>query len=252
MINAIPIIDFTGLPIIVLVLALAQVITPAIFFRQGGFQFADDPGHDPPIVPAGYAFTIWGLIYLASIAYGIYQVLPGQLYNPGLADTRFYTALAFLGAAAWIILARFKRTWSCFICILTIWAALGCAFIEIQNGIFSLAQSFLIVATISIFFGWVTIAMFANLAAALKASGVMTDGKPEVIWSIVLLIIAGAGAGAIIFYSGGNIWYTLTILWALIAIVVANYKDKLNKPVAITAVILAILAVVVFIFRPLG
>jgi hypothetical protein len=29
-------------------------------------------------VPAGYVFSIWGLIYLGLIAYGIYQLLPAQ------------------------------------------------------------------------------------------------------------------------------------------------------------------------------
>lgn len=36
-------------------------------------------------VPAGYVFSIWGLIYLALIAYAVYQALPGQRENAKLA-----------------------------------------------------------------------------------------------------------------------------------------------------------------------
>ena len=37
-------------------------------------------------VPAGYVFSIWGLIYLGLIAYAIYQVLPAQAENPDLRN----------------------------------------------------------------------------------------------------------------------------------------------------------------------
>ncbi len=33
-------------------------------------------------VPAGYVFSIWGLIYIGLIAFGIYQALPSQRANP--------------------------------------------------------------------------------------------------------------------------------------------------------------------------
>jgi hypothetical protein len=33
-------------------------------------------------VPAGYVFSIWGLIYLALIAFAVYQALPAQRENP--------------------------------------------------------------------------------------------------------------------------------------------------------------------------
>ena len=35
-------------------------------------------------VPAGYVFSIWGLIYLALIGFAIYQALPAQRENPHL------------------------------------------------------------------------------------------------------------------------------------------------------------------------
>ena len=35
-------------------------------------------------VPAGYVFSIWGLIYIGLIGYAIYQALPSQRRNPRL------------------------------------------------------------------------------------------------------------------------------------------------------------------------
>lgn len=36
-------------------------------------------------VPAGYVFSIWGLIYLGTLAYAIYQALPSNAENRELA-----------------------------------------------------------------------------------------------------------------------------------------------------------------------
>ena len=39
-------------------------------------------------VPAGYVFSIWGLIYLALAGFTIYQALPAQKANPNPAENR--------------------------------------------------------------------------------------------------------------------------------------------------------------------
>jgi hypothetical protein len=46
------------------------------------------------IQPAGWAFSIWGLIYLFSIVYGVYQVIP-QYDNQVLTATRPQRLLGF-------------------------------------------------------------------------------------------------------------------------------------------------------------
>jgi len=42
------------------------------------------------IIPANYAFAIWGLIYLGLISLAIYQVLPTQSNNPRLRQMGYY------------------------------------------------------------------------------------------------------------------------------------------------------------------
>jgi hypothetical protein len=38
-------------------------------------------------VPAGYVFSIWGLIYLAVVGFAVFQALPSQQSNPRVAAT---------------------------------------------------------------------------------------------------------------------------------------------------------------------
>jgi benzodiazapine receptor len=48
-------------------------------------------------VPAGYIFSIWGLIYIGLIAYAIYQALPAQKTNPRLQATGWWVVLGITG-----------------------------------------------------------------------------------------------------------------------------------------------------------
>ena len=47
-------------------------------------------------VPAGYVFSIWGLIYLGLLAYTIFQALPAQRANGRLRATGWWVVLANL------------------------------------------------------------------------------------------------------------------------------------------------------------
>ncbi len=47
-------------------------------------------------VPAGYVFSIWGLIYLALATYAVYQALPAQRENEPLRRVGYLFALSCL------------------------------------------------------------------------------------------------------------------------------------------------------------
>ncbi len=59
---------------------------------------------DVYFVPAGYVFSIWGLIYLGLLAYAVYQVLPAQAENPSLRNIGFLFVLSCVANIAWIFL----------------------------------------------------------------------------------------------------------------------------------------------------
>ena len=59
-------------------------------------------------VPAGYVFSIWGLIYLGLIAYAIFQALPAQRENPRLRSIGGLFALASVANIVWIFLWHYE------------------------------------------------------------------------------------------------------------------------------------------------
>ncbi|MCJ7733510.1 MAG: hypothetical protein MUP11_03085, partial [Anaerolineales bacterium] len=59
-------------------------------------------------VPAGYVFSIWGLIYLSLIVYTIFQALPSQVDNPLLKKVAPYYWIGSLANSIWIFLWHYE------------------------------------------------------------------------------------------------------------------------------------------------
>ena len=51
-------------------------------------------------VPAGYVFSIWGVIYLGLMAFAVYQALPAQRANPRLRAIGGWVVLSSLANSA--------------------------------------------------------------------------------------------------------------------------------------------------------
>ena len=79
---------------------VALIITIAVNIMSNALPFnglsapeiADS--FDVYFVPAGYVFSIWGVIYLGLIAYAVFQLIPAQRENPRLRQTGWWFSAA--------------------------------------------------------------------------------------------------------------------------------------------------------------
>src|SRR5512138_1928173 len=85
-------------------------------------------------VPAGYVFSIWGLIYLGLIAYAIYQALPAQRQNPRLRATGWWISLGGLANSAWIFLWHYEQFPLTLIAMLVLLATLIVTYLRLRIG----------------------------------------------------------------------------------------------------------------------
>lgn len=228
---------------LVVVLAFSMPITAALAFGTGtSFEEATrTEGGKPLIEPAGYAFVIWTLIYAGSVAYALFQALPARRESELFRTIGPFTASAFLATSAWLVMARFGWIWLTVVCIVWMLASLAPAFVHLVRAGASLtsAERWLVSFPLSVFAGWVSVATFANTAAALKTSGWADVGLSEQSWTILLVIAAGLMASCVTAFSRGNAGYALTVVWALVAIGVANGMRGPNAPVAVAAGVMA-------------
>jgi hypothetical protein len=74
-------------------------------------------------VPAGYVFSIWGVIYLALGAYAVYQLLPAQRENGRLRRIGPWFLLSSVANSIWIIFWHYGFLALSVVAMLTLLAA---------------------------------------------------------------------------------------------------------------------------------
>ena len=198
-------------------------------------------------VPAGYVFSIWGLIYLALIAFAVYSVTP-----KGLADQKIDAVAGFFFAAnmfnaAWIFLWHYMQFALTLIPILGLLISLIAIYLKLRIGIEkrSIAQTLLVHVPFGIYLGWATVAVVANVAQVLFKLGWRGEPLSAPVWTVIMLGAASL-LGLLMIFLRREVAYPLVLVWAFIGIWVKHGETPL---VAITALVLAIVLGVVAVGR---
>lgn len=194
------------------------------------------------ITPANYAFSIWGLIYIGLIAFGIYQATPAQRSNNRLQKLRAPIIWSSVFQIIWVYLFQFQQFWLSVVAIVGILVNLIAAFVWAQRERFTSREKWLVQYPISIYLGWISVATIVNVASALFASGWNGWSISPVVWTVMMLLIAAAITVviAIQFRDGA---FPLVIVWALMAIAVR----QASQPALVTTALGLAIAIAVLI-----
>jgi hypothetical protein len=184
-------------------------------------------------VPAGYVFSIWGLIYLALAAFTIYQALPSQRDNSRLRRVGYLVALSSLANIVWIFLWHYEQFPLTLLAMLLLLACLIAIYLRLGTGrtAVSTAERWLVRVPFSLYLGWITVATVANMTQVLEYVGWSGWGLSEEFWAVIMLLAATAIAGAVSL-TRGDIAYMLVIIWAFVGIAL---KHAGTPVVSITA-----------------
>jgi hypothetical protein len=178
------------------------------------------------VVPAGYAFTIWNLIFALSLGYAVWQVLPTERENPLLRRVGWLTASAMAATSAWMLV--FQRSLFALSLVVMLWLLASLVGVVARayrsDAAFSRAEAWLVYYAFSIFLGWITVATVANIAQTLTAFGWGGWGIDAQTWGVVALLLAGVIASVATAAMRGNAPYALTVIWALIAVAVNQFS----------------------------
>lgn len=228
-----------------LIFAITQVAASALSVVSGiGTPVGDiSDKFFTSVTAAGYAFAIWALIYSTCLAYGVYQALPAQRDNELLRRIGWWTASAFLGNSVWIPAFQLEQFWLSVLIIGWIMVSLAGVLREfIRYGReLPKAQTWLTVVPLSIFAGWITAATVLNVSVALKADGLGANLLSASSWGTLMTLVVGVLGSYVTFKSRGNWGYGLTLVWALVAIIVAQAPSSLSVAIGSSVAIVAIL-----------
>jgi len=172
-------------------------------------------------VPAGYVFSIWGIIYIGLIAYAIFQALPAQRENPRLRSTGWWVSLGGLANIIWIFLWHYEQFTLTLVAMLVLLATLIITYLRLGIGrsTVSKAETWAVRVPFSIYLGWITVATVANLTQVLYFLNWDAFGISAVYW---MWIILGAVfvIAALMNFTRRDIAYSAVILWALAGIAI--------------------------------
>jgi hypothetical protein len=176
-------------------------------------------GFNVYFVPAGYVFSIWGLIYIGLIAYAIFQALPAQRENPRLRATGWWIALGGLANIAWIFLWHYQQFPLTLIAMLLLLATLIVTYLRLGTGRtkVSKAETWAVRVPFSIYLGWITVATVANVTSVLDYLDWNGFGIAPEVWMGIILA-AVVVIAALMNFTRRDVAYALVILWALAGI----------------------------------
>lgn len=225
--------------IVVTIVGLVVMNTLSNTGTFGGQTNGDVSAKYPTLItPAGYAFSIWGLIFLGLLIFAVYQALPAQATNR-----------RFRAAGPWIILnAVCNAVWSpifnqewigvALLVILLMFFSLLMVVekLEINPRLdipdsASTQETWLARIPFLLYFGWLTVATILNIAVYLKASNFPLSGLSESTWADGVLIV-GLVVGTYLFNRYRSVAYILVFAWAYAAIAV---KHQPNQDIPIVA-----------------
>jgi hypothetical protein len=204
-------------------------------------------------VPAGYVFSIWGLIYLGLIVFAVYQALPSQRENPRLRATGWWISLGGLANITWIFLWHYEQFPLTLIAMLVLLATLIVTYLRLGIGQAPapLAERWAVRLLFSIYLGWITVATVANVTSLLDYLNWDGFGVAPEIWMGIALAAVLAIA-TLMNFTRRDVAYALVILWALAGISLKHAAVALVAiPTWITFGLVALtLALAVFSRKP--
>lgn len=178
------------------------------------------------LTPAAYVFSIWGLIYLALIAFIVYQAMPGSRDNPLVKAVGILFAVSSLFNILWLFAWHYQRIgWSMIIMLLLL-ATLIVIYLRIGavTREKSIYERFLVKYPFSLYLGWVSAATLVNFNVLLYDIGWLGTGGGGIFFTMLMILVAGLVALAV-FYLRKDYIYAAVFVWALIGIGVRHGTD---------------------------
>src|ERR671912_1643634 len=131
------------------------------------------------VIPADYAFAIWGPIFLLCLAYATYQALPANRHDPLLRLVGWFFAGAFFLNGLWEVLVPLRQPVLLQAILGGIFACLAVAYLRLvrsEHGVLGLADRWLVALPLGLLFGWITAANVISFNDTRVETGLLGSG----------------------------------------------------------------------------
>lgn len=182
-------------------------------------------------VPAGYVFSIWGIIYIGWIAFTIFQLQPSQKENPRLRQLGYLFALSNIANAAWLFCWHYNQFGLSVLVMLALLGLLIASYLrlDVNRSPVSRTEYWSVDVMFSVYLGWITVASVANIADWLYFIGWDGFGIAAQTWAVIMLAVASL-LGLAMAWARRDVGYLAVLVWAFTGIAV----KQIAAPVVVT------------------
>ncbi|MGG4213461.1 tryptophan-rich sensory protein [Paenibacillus sp. FSL L8-0638] len=192
------------------------------------------------ITPAGYAFSIWSVIYVLLACFVVYQATPTGQAKTSVQSIGIFFILSCVFNIIWIFLWQYVYVELCVIVIILYLLSLGVVYVRTRTPQPTRGEMWFVKLPFSLNLGWVSVATIINIAVALEKNEWSGWGLSDTTWAIIILLIGTILAIMVSFPYRDSI-YPLVFVWAYIAIAVEHPN---HENVRLAALILAAIILV--------
>ncbi|MBN1245688.1 tryptophan-rich sensory protein [Candidatus Bathyarchaeota archaeon] len=199
------------------------------------------------VTPAGYVFSIWGVIYALLLIFAVFQALPSQREKPFLQKINVFFILSGVFNVVWLFLWHYDQIMLSVVLMFALLATLIAVYLRLGIGKTSatLKEKAFVHLPFSVYLGWITVASIANVSSALVSIQWNGFGLANDTWAVLVIAVALIITLAVI-ATRKDVAYSLVLVWALIGIAVnqSSYQNIVTAATASAIIIVVALAAV--------
>ena len=166
-----------------------------------------------PITPAGWAFSIWSVIFLGVAVFAVWQALPARR-GPRYDAVGVPFVLANVLNGLWQIPWLLSQFGIAAVVIVGILGALAWLYVRLDRMALRGAERWALGVPTALFLAWLSVATPLNLTIWLRSIGWTSDAA---LWPVAV-VLAVAAVGAWLLSRTGDLAAALVLLWAFAAI----------------------------------
>jgi benzodiazapine receptor len=194
----------------------------------GGKLTAEISDANPTLItPAGYVFSIWGIIYILLGAFVVFQALPSQQRKGFQKSVGWLFVLSSIANIVWLFLWQFEYLGFSVVIIFLLLATLILIYLRLNIGksAVSLREKLAVHVPFSVYLGWITIASIANMSVFLVSENWDGFGIGAETWATLIIVVALI-LTVLVLATRKDIAYSLVIIWALVGIAVKQSGNQ--------------------------
>lgn len=182
--------------------------------------------YDNLFTPAPYTFSIWGLIYLMLTVYTVFQLLPiktesNTLVQKQLMQLGWVFVLTSWVNAGWIFVWHYRQLPLTIVLMAALLGLLMRSGWLLRQPHCDPKEELALRIPFHLYFGWITVATIANVAALLVSLNWSGFGLSPTFWTVAILIV-GVLIASVTMYLIRSVAYGLVAVWAYAGILVRH------------------------------